>query len=152
MQFSFRKPHFWHSQNFAKTLFGTMWNYLCFQKYPQNTIKMGKTVKKNLDQFLTLNLDQFLTVKPPNLGPAFNFTAYIYIYINGLNPVRTLHVGHVIFPQFYCKQWAREKGPQNVHTWMFWLPSGSIFFTYRQKGKCFVCQVQRPKKLGSELV
>ena len=38
-------------------------------------------MKKNLDQFLTLNLDQFLTLKPPNLGPVFNFTAYIYIYI-----------------------------------------------------------------------
>ena len=36
---------------------------------------------KNLDQFLTLNLDQFLTLKPPNLGPIFNFTKNIYIYI-----------------------------------------------------------------------
>ena len=36
---------------------------------------------KNLDQFLTLSLDQFLTLKPPNLGPVSNFTAYIYIYI-----------------------------------------------------------------------
>ena len=42
---------------------------------------MVKTVK-NLDQFLTLNMDQFLTLKPPNLRPVFNFTAYIYIYIN----------------------------------------------------------------------
>ena len=44
--------------------------------------------KKNLDQFLTLNLDQFLTLKPPNLGPVFNFTAYIayiYIYIHTLS-------------------------------------------------------------------
>ena len=41
---------------------------------------MGKTMK-NLDQFLTLSLDQFLTLKPPNLGPILNFTAYIYIYI-----------------------------------------------------------------------
>ena len=42
-------------------------------------MKLGKQWK-NLDQFLTLNLDQFLTLKPPNLGPVFNFT-YIYIYI-----------------------------------------------------------------------
>ena len=42
---------------------------------------MGKKQwKKNLDQFLTLNLDQFLTLKPPNLGPVFNFTAYIYTF------------------------------------------------------------------------
>ena len=49
-----------------------------FQKYPQNPIKMGKTVK-NLDQFLTLDLDQFLKLETPNLGPVFNSTAYIYI-------------------------------------------------------------------------
>ena len=45
---------------------------------PKNTIKMGKTVK-NLDHFLTLSLDHFLTLKPPNLGPLVNFTAYIYM-------------------------------------------------------------------------
>ena len=57
-----------------------MWHYLCFQKHPQNTIKWGENSKKNnLDQFLTLSLDQFLTLKPPNLRPVFNFTAYIYI-------------------------------------------------------------------------
>ena len=43
---------------------------------------MGKnSEKKSLDQFLTLNLDQFLTLKPLNLGPVFNFTVYIYIYM-----------------------------------------------------------------------
>ena len=36
---------------------------------------------KNLDQFLTLDLDQFLTLETPNLGPAFNSTAYIYVYV-----------------------------------------------------------------------
>ena len=46
-----------------------MWHYLCFQKYPKNTIKMGKKQWKNLDQFLTLDLDQFLTLETPNLGP-----------------------------------------------------------------------------------
>ena len=29
----------------------------------------------------TKNLDQFLTYKEGNLGPVFNFTAHIYIYI-----------------------------------------------------------------------
>ena len=38
-------------------------------------------MKKNLDQFSTYKLDQFLTYKRPNLGPAFNSTAHIYIYI-----------------------------------------------------------------------
>ena len=52
----------------------------CVSKNAKNTIKLGTTAK-NLDQFLTYNLDQFLTYKRPNLGPAFNFTAYIYIYI-----------------------------------------------------------------------
>ena len=34
-----------------------------------------------MDQFLTLDLDQFLTLETPNLGPVFNSTAYIYIYL-----------------------------------------------------------------------
>ena len=75
MQFSFRKPHFWHPQNLAKTLFWHNVTLFVFSKIPQNT------AVKNLDQFLTLNLDQFLTLKPPNLGPVFNFTACIYIYM-----------------------------------------------------------------------
>ena len=37
--------------------------------------------EKNLDQFLTLDLDLSLTLETPNLGPAFNSTAYIYVYI-----------------------------------------------------------------------
>ena len=86
MQFSFRKPHFWHPPNFAKTLFWHTVALFVFLKIPQKHYKIGenkkkKKKKKNLDQFLTLNLDQFLTLKPPNLGPVFNFTAYIYIYI-----------------------------------------------------------------------
>ena len=40
---------------------------------------MGKNSEKNLDHFLTLNLDHFLTLKPPKIGPLFNFTAYIYV-------------------------------------------------------------------------
>ena len=56
-----------------KHYFDTMWHYLRFQKCPKNIIKMGETVKKKLGPVLTL--------KPPNLGPVFNFTAYIYVYI-----------------------------------------------------------------------
>ena len=82
MQFSFRKPHFWHSQNFAKTLFWHTVALFVFQKMPKKHYKTGeKTAKKNLDQFLTLDLDQFLTLETPNLGPVFNSTAYIYIPI-----------------------------------------------------------------------
>ena len=82
MQFSFRKPHFWHPPNFAKTLVWHTAALFVFLKCPKNTIKLGKnSEQKNLDQFLTLNLDQFLTLKPPNLGPVFNFTAYIDILI-----------------------------------------------------------------------
>ena len=70
MQFSFRKPHFWHPPNFAKTLFWHTVALFVFLKMPKKHYKTGeKQWKKNLDQFLTLNLDQFLTLKPPNLGP-----------------------------------------------------------------------------------
>ena len=82
MQFSFRKPHFWHPPNFAKTLFWHTVALFVFLKMPKKHYKIGeKTANKNLDQFLTLDLDQFLTLETPNLGPAFNSTAYIYIYI-----------------------------------------------------------------------
>ena len=67
-----------------KHYFCTMWHYLCFQKCPKKHYKNGKTMKKNLDHFLTLNLDHFLTLKPPNLGPLFNFTQHIYIYMHML--------------------------------------------------------------------
>ena len=36
---------------------------------------------ENKNQKQTKKLDQFLTYKKGNLGPVFNFTAYIYIYI-----------------------------------------------------------------------
>ena len=77
----FSKTSFLITQNFAKTLFWHTVTLFVLQKKPKNTIKLGKTAKKNLDQFLTYNLDQFLTYKTPNLGPVFNFTAYIYINI-----------------------------------------------------------------------
>ena len=81
MQFSFLKPHF-DNPKFCKNTILTHCDTICVtKKSPKNTIKLGKTAKKNLDQFLTYSLDQFLTYKTPNLGPVFNFTAYIYIYM-----------------------------------------------------------------------
>ena len=79
----FPKTSFLTSPKFCteKHYFGTMWHYLCFQKYPKTLQKWGKQWTKNLDQFLTLDLDQFLTLETPNLGPVFNSTAFIYIYI-----------------------------------------------------------------------
>ena len=64
-----------------KHYFGTVWHYLCFQKYPENTINIGKTVKIDLDQFFDTRLGPVLTLETPNLGPVFNSTACIYIYI-----------------------------------------------------------------------
>ena len=78
MQFSFRKPHFWHPQNFAKTLFWHNVTLFVFSKIPPKHYKNGENSEKNLDQFLTLNLDQWITLKPPNLGPVH---IYIYIYM-----------------------------------------------------------------------
>ena len=85
--FLFENPHFWHSQNFAKTLFWHTVALFVFLKMPKKHYKTGeKTAKKNLDQFLTLDLDQFLTLETPNLGPVFNSTAYIYavVFENGV--------------------------------------------------------------------
>ena len=82
MQFSFRKPHFWHPPNFAKTLFWHTVALFVFLKMPKKHYKIGKkTEKKELDQFLTLDLDQFLTLETPNLGPVFNSTAYICVWL-----------------------------------------------------------------------
>ena len=77
MQFSFRKPHFWHPQNFAKTLFWHNVTLFAFPKLPPKHYKNGQAVK-NSDQFLTLDLDQFLTLETPNLGPVLTLQ-HIYI-------------------------------------------------------------------------
>ena len=74
MQFSFRKPHFWHPQNFAKNTILAQCDTICVFKNTPKHFKMGKTVKK-LDQFLTLDLDQFSTLETPKIGPVFNSTA-----------------------------------------------------------------------------
>ena len=51
MQFSFRKPDFWHPPNFAKTLFWHIAALLVFLKMPPNTIKLGKTANKTWTSF-----------------------------------------------------------------------------------------------------
>ena len=48
-----------------------MWHYLRFQKYPQNTIKMGKTVKKRGPVF-NFKLGPVLNFKTPKLGTSLN--------------------------------------------------------------------------------
>ena len=70
---------------FCKNTILTHCDTICVTKKAKKHYKTGeKTAKKNLDQFLTYNLDQFLTYKTPNLGPVFNFTAYIYIYMHAV--------------------------------------------------------------------
>ena len=49
-----------------------------FKNTPKTLYKWGKTVKKNLDQFLTLDFDQFLT---PQILDQFLTLQQIYIYI-----------------------------------------------------------------------
>ena len=107
MQFSFRKPHFWHPPNFAKTLFWTHCCTICVSKNAPKHYKNGeKQWKKNLDHFLTLNLDHFLTLKPPNLGPLFNFTACIYMlwcyYLGQVWPFEVLLSGPSLFFTKHC--------------------------------------------------
>ena len=74
---------------------------------PKNKIKLGKTAIKNLDLFLTYSLDQFLTYKRPNLGPIFNSTAYIYIYIY-MHAVKLLSGPSLGF--FNVTNWAKLRG------------------------------------------
>ena len=81
----YSKTSFWTSQQFRENTILAQSDTICVFEHTQKTQnKFGKkkTVKKNLDQFLTLSLDQFLTLKPPSIGPVFDFTAYIYIYID----------------------------------------------------------------------
>ena len=77
---------------------------------------MGKnSEKKNLDHFLTLNLDHFLTLKPPNLGPLFNLTAYIYIYmlLGSFGAPQTAHFGPVLRVHLRPPQKKKTLVPQN---------------------------------------
>ena len=114
MQFSFRKPHFWHPPNFAKTLFWHTVALLVFLKMPPKHYKNGeKQWKNNLDHFLTLNLDHFLTLKPPNLGPLFNFTAYIYIYVFLLKDAFSYRGKCIFLQSFLCRE--NDSSLQGAH-------------------------------------
>ena len=77
----FSKTSFLINPKFCKNTILTHCDTICVSKNAKKHYKTGEKQQKNLDQFLTYNLDQFLTYKTPNLGPVFNFTAYIYIYI-----------------------------------------------------------------------
>ena len=63
--------------NFRNCVFFCCFFLLVFQKSSsfcrENEIFKNKKAKK------TKKLDQFLTLKRANLGPVFNFTAYIYM-------------------------------------------------------------------------
>ena len=64
--------------NFRNCVFFVVF-WLVFQKSSsfcrENEIVENKNLKK------TKKLDQFLTLKRAKIGPVFNFTAYIYIYM-----------------------------------------------------------------------
>ena len=81
MQFSFRKPHFWHPQNFAKTLFWHTVALFVFLKMPKKHYKTGEKQQKKIGPVFNTRLGPVLTLETPNLGPVFNSTAYIYIYV-----------------------------------------------------------------------
>ena len=79
MQCSFWITHFDIPTILRKHYFGTNWHYLGFWTYPQKP-KNGETVEDLRPVFNTA-LGPVRNTKPPNLGPAFNSTAYIYIYV-----------------------------------------------------------------------
>ena len=99
---------------------------------PKNTIKLGKkTAKKNLDQFLTLDLDQFLTLETPNLGPVFNSTAYIYMYVYA--------VKSIIGPSlaiFKVNNWAKSKSIIGPRSFSHYKNRGFRRFFFAQLSLC----------------
>ena len=115
-----------------------------FLKMPKNTIKLGETatynldqfLTYNLDQFLTYNLDQFLTYKTPNLGPIFNFTAYIYMPITSFDgPLLGFKKSRSRGKDEKLRQkrqrWERR---QNIETWKTPTPSVGVFWV-KKSGK-----------------
>ena len=79
MQFFFSKTSFLTSPQSCKTLFWHNVTLFVFLNMPAKHYKNGETVK-NSDQLLTLSLGPYLTLKPINLGPVLNFTAFAYTY------------------------------------------------------------------------
>ena len=78
----FSKTSFLTSPKFAKTKKNTILaqcDTICASKHAQKHYKNGETVNK-LGPVFNFKLGPIFNFKTPNLGPAVNFTAYIYIH------------------------------------------------------------------------
>ena len=77
----FENPFFDTLTNCQKIIFAPHTHYLCFFRYPKNTIKLGKNKqKKILDQVLTQPWTRFWLKKPQILDQVLTLQ-HIYIYI-----------------------------------------------------------------------
>ena len=80
MHIFFRKPFFDTLTNFQK-IFSHAYTLFVIFKIPQKHYKIWeKQAKKSWTKFWR-NLEPSFDSKTPNLGPSFDSTAYIYIYI-----------------------------------------------------------------------
>ena len=79
----FSKTLFWHLDKLPKNYFRTPTHYLCFLRYPKNTIKLGKNKqKKILDQVLTQPWTRFWLKKRQILDQVLTLQhIYIYTYV-----------------------------------------------------------------------
>ena len=95
----FCKPLFWHLDNLQENICRTPTHYLCFFRYPKNTIKLGgrgKQAKNNLGQIFDSTLARFLTQKKAKSWTDF-WLYSIYTYTAGclskvLNPIFHLYL------------------------------------------------------------
>ena len=79
----FRKPFFWHPDKLPKNYFRTPTHYLCFLRYPKNTIKLGKNKqKKILDQVLTQPWTKFWLKKKTKSWTKFWLYSIYILYIH----------------------------------------------------------------------
>ena len=79
----FSKTLFWHLDKLPKKYFRTPTHYLCFLRYPRNTIKLGKNKqKKILDHILTQPWTTFCLKKTQILDHILSLQ-HIYIYTHG---------------------------------------------------------------------
>ena len=75
------KTSFLTSPKFCKNTILAQCDTICVYKHTKKHYKNGETVKKKLGPVFNFKLGSIFNLKPPNLGPLFNFTAYIYIYV-----------------------------------------------------------------------
>ena len=81
MHIFFRKPFFDTLTNCQLIIFAPL-HTICVFKIPTKHYKTGeKQAKTNLEPSFDATLDQVLTQKTPKLGPSFDSTAFIYIYV-----------------------------------------------------------------------